>query len=69
MLFDKCEVATVDIDKVMSTTEFNGEMDAFARDMQRNLKTSSLDHAAVVTENKELDSLVRELQIWLHVIT
>ena len=57
MMFEKCESATSDIGKVTCTETFNMEMDAFARDMEKNRSTLP-EVPPLKSGNEELDNLV-----------
>ncbi|XP_067928380.1 homeobox protein PKNOX1-like isoform X2 [Watersipora subatra] len=57
MLFEKCESATSNIGKVMSTESFNAEMKQFAAAMASN-RASLTGNSPLIGGNKELDNLV-----------
>lgn len=59
MLFEKCETATRNIDKVTTTDQFNTDIDDFANAMQSN-RLSDPNTPPLMSGEEELDTLVSE---------
>lgn len=57
MLFEKCESATANVDKVTTTDMFNAEMVEFAKAMNSN-RASMPGASPLIGGNDELDNLV-----------
>ena len=59
MLFEKCESATRNIEKVTTTDQFNTDIDDFASAMQNN-RLSTPTTPPLMSGDEELDTLVRQ---------
>mgnify|MGYP001796823705 FL=1 len=57
MLFEKCESATRNIEKVTTTDQFNTDIDDFASAMQNN-RLSTPTTPPLMSGDEELDTLV-----------
>ena len=64
MLFEKCESATRNIEKVTTTDQFNTDIDDFASAMQNN-RLSTPTTPPLMSGDEELDTLVRQKRIFM----